>query len=360
MRLSVNDYDVAERHSVEECTATPRSVKEIAAMIAGMRRIGVRNRAMISQLLREVMTQQPMVLGLWCVFEPLAFDHDDASYVAHPGHDSTGRFAPRWHRNEGDLKYDCSQGHDSEELGGWYALTRDTRQEVVFGPYDENILTGLPVLCLSRVAPILERDEFIGAVGIDVSLDEMWPKGHSGESKQIDALETHFARSHVWVQRDGRLVRWSERAQRLLTRYFRRSRNQQLPAELAAWLGGIQGQAQSGVFSNDGEREKLIVHAVPDPHTGWIVLSLEEQIPSCEFPRAAAAGLSKREQEVLFWLVECKSNSEIAIILGLSEHTVRHHLERIFVKLGVTNRRAAMAQMQGLAERNWGIISRVA
>ena len=59
--------------------------------------------------------------------------------------------------------------------------------------------------------------------------------------------------------------------------------------------------------------------------------------------------LSKREQEVLRWASEGKSNAEIAKRTGLSESTVKHHLTHIFAKLGVPNR----AQLvRSLAERN--------
>lgn len=62
-------------------------------------------------------------------------------------------------------------------------------------------------------------------------------------------------------------------------------------------------------------------------------------------PETAASGLdtlSRREREVLEWVGEGKSNSEIALILGISGHTVKHHMEKIFAKLGVENRHAAM------------------
>jgi DNA-binding CsgD family transcriptional regulator len=59
-------------------------------------------------------------------------------------------------------------------------------------------------------------------------------------------------------------------------------------------------------------------------------------------PRTAEESLSKREREVLLWVSQGKSNSEIGTILGISAHTVKHHMEKIFSKLGVENRHAAM------------------
>jgi DNA-binding CsgD family transcriptional regulator len=53
-------------------------------------------------------------------------------------------------------------------------------------------------------------------------------------------------------------------------------------------------------------------------------------------------GLTARETETLQWLAAGKSNTEIASIFGISPRTVQKHLERIFRKLGVENRTAAV------------------
>jgi DNA-binding NarL/FixJ family response regulator len=50
------------------------------------------------------------------------------------------------------------------------------------------------------------------------------------------------------------------------------------------------------------------------------------------------AGLSDREVEILRLLARGLSRRELAGQLILSEHTVRHHLEHIYNKLGVSTR----------------------
>ncbi len=57
---------------------------------------------------------------------------------------------------------------------------------------------------------------------------------------------------------------------------------------------------------------------------------------------AAALGLTAREAEILSWVVQGKTNPEIAIILAIQLTTVKKHLESIFAKLGVENRTSAV------------------
>jgi DNA-binding CsgD family transcriptional regulator len=54
-----------------------------------------------------------------------------------------------------------------------------------------------------------------------------------------------------------------------------------------------------------------------------------------------ASDLSARETDVIRWVAEGKTNSEVASILGISHHTVRKHLERILPKMGAENRTGA-------------------
>lgn len=53
-------------------------------------------------------------------------------------------------------------------------------------------------------------------------------------------------------------------------------------------------------------------------------------------------GLTPREAEVLLWIAQGKSNSDIATILETSVHTVKKHLQNLFAKLGVESRNSAM------------------
>ena len=54
-----------------------------------------------------------------------------------------------------------------------------------------------------------------------------------------------------------------------------------------------------------------------------------------------ALGLTPRAAEALLWLAQGKTNSDIATILGVTESTVKKHVQEMFEKLGVETRGAA-------------------
>jgi len=52
-------------------------------------------------------------------------------------------------------------------------------------------------------------------------------------------------------------------------------------------------------------------------------------------------GLSPREAEVLLWVAQGKTNSDIGAILDISESTVKKHMLKVLAQLGVETRSAA-------------------
>jgi transcriptional regulator EpsA len=55
--------------------------------------------------------------------------------------------------------------------------------------------------------------------------------------------------------------------------------------------------------------------------------------------------LSVREQEIVYWVRQGKTNSEMANILFISQNTVKTHLKNIFEKLEVTKRAEAIGKL---------------
>jgi DNA-binding CsgD family transcriptional regulator len=90
--------------------------------------------------------------------------------------------------------------------------------------------------------------------------------------------------------------------------------------------------------------KQLVIRLVVDPIAEQYLLLLEEQTLSL-LQSLALLGLSQRETEVLFWVMQGKENKAIATQLSVSQSTVRKHLENIYHKLGVQNRTEAIAHV---------------
>jgi CheY-like chemotaxis protein/DNA-binding CsgD family transcriptional regulator len=73
----------------------------------------------------------------------------------------------------------------------------------------------------------------------------------------------------------------------------------------------------------------------------WLIVMREVSDTAVIEAMSLSLKLTAKEAEVLYWVVKGKTNKDIGDILGSSPMTVKKHLERIFVKLGVETRTAA-------------------
>ncbi len=102
-----------------------------------------------------------------------------------------------------------------------------------------------------------------------------------------------------------------------------------------------------GIFSRT-ESSKSLAKCIHSVHQGqvwansaelcYVMEALRESEPIRLVDSGGEAILSKREQDVVRCVAEGLSNREIASNLGLTEHTVKNYLFRIFDKLGVSSR----------------------
>src|SRR5215212_9094158 len=96
---------------------------------------------------------------------------------------------------------------------------------------------------------------------------------------------------------------------------------------------GAQGYLLKDMFFEELEDAIRTVHAGGRRIPGVVAERLAERMNASE--------LTDRELEVLQEIVKGKSNKEIASTLGISEATVKSHINNILGKLGVTDRTQA-------------------
>ena len=104
----------------------------------------------------------------------------------------------------------------------------------------------------------------------------------------------------------------------------------------------ISAGAISYLFK-DVHGDKLAL-AIRDAHRGTSTLApaaTQALVQAAQGDQQLGSDLTPREREVLGWLIEGKTNREIAAELVISEATVRLHVSNILAKLGAANRTEA-------------------
>jgi DNA-binding CsgD family transcriptional regulator len=70
--------------------------------------------------------------------------------------------------------------------------------------------------------------------------------------------------------------------------------------------------------------------------------ALEEEPLRQEIKSLEALGLTRRQAQAAFWIAQGKTNDDVAVILGMSRHTIPHHVEAILARLHLETRAEIM------------------
>jgi transcriptional regulator EpsA len=120
----------------------------------------------------------------------------------------------------------------------------------------------------------------------------------------------------------------------------------QRPAELESlFLFGSQRRRCSP------QHAQCLELVLPQLHATWLrVQATERELAGGQAGAAPARSeptrtlITERENQILFWVREGKSNQEIGDQLGISVLTVKNHVQKILRKLGAANRAQAVAK----------------
>jgi len=115
----------------------------------------------------------------------------------------------------------------------------------------------------------------------------------------------------------------------------------------SGWIVKAVQAGASGFVSKDASPEE-IVNGLRTAAHGGVVLTAEQLAAVAAAPGMSV--LTSREKEVLRLVAEGKSNREIAQGLRIAVGTVRAHVGNILAKLGVADRKEAVATAQ---QRGW-------
>ena len=168
------------------------------------------------------------------------------------------------------------------------------------------------------------------------------------QMKQARSALDAFGQATVAIRAsDGKLVWQTPLSRKLLNDYFATS-EKETPQRLLDWIAEAEVASRKGQEPNHllvGQGSRRILASFHD-QTGdqeWLVVLREDSEAALLDGLLRHFPLTAREAEVLYWVIQGKTNPDIAEILSLSPRTVHKHLEHVFEKLGVETRTAAAA-----------------
>ncbi|MEN9841272.1 MAG: Methyl-accepting chemotaxis protein, partial [Verrucomicrobiota bacterium] len=154
---------------LETAMGTARTLASALGELANAKKA---SRADANLMLRGALNNHPDYAGIWTLWEPNAFDGQDAAFASQPAHDATGRFMPYWTHgpNGPQLEKEPLTDYMTEGPGDYYQIPKRTNQETLIEPYTYKV-SGKDVLMTSLVVPVRDAvGKFIGAVGVDLPL----------------------------------------------------------------------------------------------------------------------------------------------------------------------------------------------
>lgn len=158
-----------------------------SSSIGGARESGYINRTIADGMLKGALQNNKDFIGIWNVWENNEFDNMDNEYRGSEGHDMTGKFIPYWYWSNGKLIRTFCMDYDISGPGDYYQIVKREQREIILEPFEYE-LDGSKVLMTSLVVPIFSGDKFVGASGIDISLDEL-----QNISEEFRIMETGYA-----------------------------------------------------------------------------------------------------------------------------------------------------------------------
>ncbi|MBD2870649.1 methyl-accepting chemotaxis protein [Paenibacillus arenilitoris] len=129
------------------------------------------SREEVVSLLRGVLEKRHGAFGLYTLWEPNAFDGNDAANRNKAVYDDgTGRFLPYLFMDNGKVAAEPLKDYETQGAGDYYLLAKESKKLTYMEPYTYEA-AGQQIEMMSVVQPIVdESGAFLGIVGVDLSL----------------------------------------------------------------------------------------------------------------------------------------------------------------------------------------------
>lgn len=162
-----------------------------------------------------------------------------------------------------------------------------------------------------------------------------------------------FGQATIAISPFSKEITWlTPLARLLISEYFPFEDSQQFkqaPAVILNWLANhLNPQNKEKLIqplSIIKSTKRLVLNVGNVSNDEWVLILREESDAVKIEALVTSFKLTKKEAEVLYWVIKGKTNKDIGDILNTSPRTVNKHLEHIFTKLGVETRTAAASMV---------------
>ena len=128
-----------------------------------------RSREALNQMLADLIQSNSNLAGVGVVFEPNAFDGNDAAHTTDPISDETGRMISYVSREGSGVEFEPSTDYESS---AWYTEPKRTSKLTLTNPYYEEI-GGEKTLVVSLAIPLIVDGQFVGAISLDFDMKQI-------------------------------------------------------------------------------------------------------------------------------------------------------------------------------------------
>jgi methyl-accepting chemotaxis protein len=144
-------------------------VADLKTALVTMRESGKADRAQADLLVKKLLENNKLPLGIWTNWEPNLFDGKDQDFVGKKGHDATGRYIPYMVHGGNKIIHQPLTGYTQSGVGNYYILAHDAQRTMFLEPYIYAI-DGKDVMMTTIANPVISDGHTVGVVGMDISL----------------------------------------------------------------------------------------------------------------------------------------------------------------------------------------------
>ena len=180
-QLTAQSANVASaiKNSLDKGFVSAQTLALSAVSLARQQSSSASIREQLNGVLRETVLKSNDYLGVFSLWEANALDDNDFAYqgLAQEGYDDSGRFIPYWAKDgQGGVELSALVDFENYErnqfgvrAGEYYLCPKESLSPCIIDPYIYSV-GGKDTLLTSLSVPIIDDGNFLGVVGVDMSL----------------------------------------------------------------------------------------------------------------------------------------------------------------------------------------------